>query len=97
MGRSMPEAKQVNRALASDLKRGGSVSRAHGRDIDLLQMSRPKIYFLPSDVTREFGFLYRVSIRGQAGPTRLAQVFSRFLRVASKACRLEVFCRISAR
>jgi hypothetical protein len=97
MGRGVPETEQVNCALAFDLERGGSVGSAHGRDTDLLWGHSGKIYFLLSDVTSEFGFLYRVSIIGQAGSARSAQASNRFSRAASKAYRLEVFCRISAR
>ncbi len=70
MGRGMPEADKVYRALAFDLECGGSVGGAHDKDIDLLRRNGGKIYFLPTDVTREFGGLFRVSMIGQVGSER---------------------------
>jgi hypothetical protein len=87
----MPKAEQIDRALAFDLERGGSVGSAHGRYINLLQRDGRKIYFLSSNVTRENEFLYSVSIIEQAGLRRLVQASNRFSRVTSKACRLEMF------
>lgn len=57
MGRGMPEADKVYSALAFDLECGGSVGGAHNKDKDLLRRNGSKIYFLPTDVTREFGRL----------------------------------------
>ena len=90
MGRGMPEADKVYRALAFDLECGGSVGGAHDKDKDLLRRNGDKIYFLPNDVTREFGRLYRVSMIGRAGSERSAQASSRFSSVASNARRLKI-------
>jgi hypothetical protein len=88
MGRGMPEAEQIDRALAFDLERGGSVGGAHGCYINLLYMIGRKIYFLSGNLPRGFGFFYKVSIIGQAGLTRSVRLSNRLL----KAYRLEIFC-----
>jgi hypothetical protein len=86
----MPEADKVYRALTFDIECGGSVGGAHDKDIDLLRKNGGKIYFLSTDVTREFGRLYKDSMIGQVGPERSAQAPSRFTSVASNARRLKI-------
>ena len=79
MGRGMPEADKVYRALTFDIECGGSVCGAHDKDIDLLQKNGGKIYFLSTDVAREFGRSNRVSMFGQVGSERSAQAPSKVL------------------
>jgi hypothetical protein len=85
----MPEAEQIDRALALDLECGGSVGGTHGCYINLLYRIGRKIYFLSSNVTREFGFFYEVLMIGPAGLRRSVRANNRFL----KACRWEFFAK----